>query len=385
MPGYVLGARADLAPLVTARKFGVRWYKNQSTTTLTRLHDAVGKTFKASVGSTTAGSSGFDNEPIYKDIKLCNVVNGKVTAYYGEPGFSRTPSSGDVMVEIPRYYYKIEETSTYRDFIISDQPLDGFLFSPRHAPHSGNANGYEKIYVSAYTLNSSYRSVSGNSSVVSITRATARTGCKGRGNGYYLYDFATYWTIALLYLIEVADWNSQNVIGEGYTDSSNSAQINTGGADGVSGHTGRASGNATNAKNAVKYRHMENLWGNIWSWCDGANFNDALCYVCTNPAQYADDTATNYTKLSYSKATADGYQKALGFDPNVPWAQICTDATGADGTYISDYYYRSTGWRVLPLGGSWHYTRSAGLFYLDSGRTSSSTSTYVGCRLLVLP
>lgn len=384
MPGYVLGARADLAPLVTARKFGARWYKTQSPTALTRLYDAVGKTFKPSVGS-TAGSSGFDNEPIYKDIKLCNVVNGKVTAYYGEPGFSRTPSSGDVMVEIPRFYYKIEETSTYRDFIISDQPLDGFLVSPRHAPHSGNANGYEKIYVSAYTLNSSYRSVSGNSSVVSITRSTARTGCKNRGSGYYLYDFATYWTIALLYLVEVADWNSQDAVGESYTDGSNSGQINTGGADGVSGHSGRANGNATKGKNAVKYRHMENLWGNLWSWCDGANFNDGLIYICMNPAHYADDTASNYTQLSYQKIQKDGYQKALGFDSRFPWAQVCTDASGADGTYISDYYYYNSGWRVLRLGGDWDSGRGAGLFYFFSHDASSSTYSNIGCRLLVLP
>lgn len=383
MPGHALGTSSTVSPIRPARKFGARWYKTQSPTALTRLYDAVGKTFKPSVG-TTAGASGFDNEPIYKDIKLCNVVNGKPTAYLGEPGFSRNPTIGDVMVEIPRYYYKIEDTASYRDFIISDQPLEGFSVSPRHAPCGQYPAGFEKIYVSAYTLNSDYRSISGNQSVVSMTRATARSSCKGRGSGYYLYDFATYWTIALLYLVEVADWNSQDAVGEGYTNG-NSAQINTGGADSVSGHSGRASGNATEGKNPVKYRHMENLWGNIWSWCDGANFNDGIIYLCMNPSQYADDTATNYTALNYQKTQTNGYQKSLGLDSRFPWAQVCTDTSGADGTYIPDYYYYSTGWRVLLLGGAWAYGRSAGLFYFGSSNSSTYTSTGIGCRLLVLP
>lgn len=383
MPGQVLGTSTTVSPIRPARKFGARWYKTQSPTALTRLYDAVGKTFKPSVG-TTAGASGFDNEPIYKDIKLCNVVNGKPTAYYGDPGFSRNPSVGDVMVEIPRYYYKIEDNASYRDFIISDQPLEGFSVSPRHAPCDQYPSGFEKIYVSAYTLNSSYRSVSGNQSVVSITRATARAGCKGRGSGYYLYDFSTYWTIALLYLIEVADWNSQDAVGSGST-SGLSAQQDTGTTDGVTGHTGRATTYSTETQCCVKYRHMENLWGNIWSWCDGANFSDGTIYLCMNPSQYADDTAANYTALNYQKIQKDGYQKALGFDSRYPWAQVCTDATGADGTYISDYYYYNSGWRVLRLGGDWSYGRDAGLFYFYSNRTSSDAGTNIGCRLLVLP
>ena len=384
MPGQVLGTDPRLKGEVHGKRFGVRWNKTQSPTTLTRLYDSIGKTFIPSVG-TAAGSSGFDEEPIYKDIRRCVMVNGAVAYYEGEPGFTTTPASGDVMVEIPRFYFKVEDTTTHRDYIISDQPLEGYEISPRHAPHAGKPAGYDKIYVSAYTLNDAYRSLSGNASIVSITRAQARAGCKGRGSLYHLWDYATYATINLLYLVEVADWDSQTAVGPGYTDSTNNAQINTGGANFVAGHSGRANGDANAAKNAIKYRHMENLWGNLRQWCDGMNFNENTTYLSLNPATYADDTTAGYSELAYQKASASGYQKALGLDPAFPFAQICTDSGGEDGTFIPDYYYRSEGWRVLAVGGLWTYAGNAGLFCFIASSAAASTGTYVGCRLLVLP
>jgi len=278
------------------KKFGVRWNKTLSPTALTRLHDSVGFNFTPSAGS-TAGSSDFDDQPIYRDIKLCNMVNGQVTAYQDEPDFSRTPATGDVMVEIPKYYYKVEDTPTYRDYIISDKQLTGFSVSPRHAPHDGNSSGYGKVYVSAY------RSISGNQGLVGTTRATARGGCAARGADYWQYDYATYCTIWLLYLVEVADWNSQAAVGRGYTATSNTAQINTGDTDGVAYHSGTMESNAAGLR-SVKYRHIENLWGNIFQWCDGINFNDDTSYICLNPTNYADDTDENYTQLSYTKVAA---------------------------------------------------------------------------------
>ncbi|MDD3231653.1 MAG: hypothetical protein PHE09_20965, partial [Oscillospiraceae bacterium] len=105
-------------------KYGVRWHKNQSSPTLERLYDSAGFTFSATNGSTT-GSSDFDGKPIYKDMKLCNVQNGAVTAYEGEAGFIRDGTNGDVCVEIPKFYYQVTDTTDYRDYVISDGPLDG--------------------------------------------------------------------------------------------------------------------------------------------------------------------------------------------------------------------------------------------------------------------
>ena len=58
-------------------------------------------------------------------------------------------------------------------------------------------------------------------------------------------------------------------------------------------HTGRAAG--ADGNTMVTYRWIENLWGTIFEWCDGFNANNRLAYICLDPAQFADDTTTNYT------------------------------------------------------------------------------------------
>lgn len=363
--------------------FGARWNKTLSSTQLTRLHDAIGLNFTPAVNG-QGGSSDFDNLPIYRDIYLVNTdANGNITHRFGEPGFSRTPVVGDVMVHIGLFYVKILNDNVNRDILISNTKWDNtWDEAPAFKRPDGTVRPY--ILVSAYTLNSNYRSVSGNQSIVNITRATARTNIRARGSNFSQYDIAIHSTIELLYLVEVANLDSQTAVGKGFTDSSNSGQQNTGGADSIAFHSGStvASNSGTGR---VKYRHMENLWGNIWTWIDGINFNGATAYVSTNPANYADDTTTNYTQLSYTKAAADGYQKAWGFDPAHPWLQLPTDTSGADGTYVPDYYWQSTGWRVLAGGARWTLGTQAGLFALLSIYDSTLATPYVGCRLLVLP
>ena len=47
------------------------------------------------------------------------------------------------------------------------------------------------------------------------------------------------------------------------------------------------------------------------------------------------------------------------------------------------YAYYHSGWRVLFVGGYWHYGGDAGLFYFNANNTSSNTNSNVGARLLV--
>lgn len=365
------------------KKFGVRWHKTLSSTRLERLYDSVGKTFAPSVG-TSAGYSGFDDEPIFSGVRLCWLNSGIVTAYEGEAGFSRTPASGDIMVEIPRFYYKIEDTSLYRDFIISDQPLSGFNISPRHAPYDGNANGHEKIYRSAYTASAGYRSVSGAAPHTSVAMDSMRSGCKAKGSGYYAEDFATLWTRNLLYLVEVADWDCQSAIGQGIIKGS---RVNTGGGDSISGHSGRADG--ADGQTAVKYRHMENIWGNVWINYDGANAQGRKAYICLDPKKYQNGTTEGYTALSYDTAATGGsaaYQKSLGYDPVFPWAQICTETGGADGAYISDTFTSGNGWGFFRGGADFNSAGTqGGIFSLQTNATGEGSGTNCGFALIYLP
>jgi hypothetical protein len=382
MPGYVQGA--DPKATRKTGRYGVRHHKQESPPVLTRLHDAVGKRYMPGTLS-VRGVSDFDENYPWSEIKLCNVLNGAVTVYSDKPGFSRTPAApADVMVEIPAYYYKVEDTATTREYEIlglkpskgfTNKP-DGYHVSPRHAPHIGAPLGYERIYVGAYTSGSDYRSVSGGSSLVSVTRPTCRTGCANRGADYWQYDFATHCTITMLCMIETADLNSQTAVGRGIADTT--AQIARGNADAIPGHTG---GGGTNR--AMKYRDIENLWGNIWQWCDGINFNGALSYINLDPATYADDTANNYTQVSFNKAPADGWIRELGHDPALPWLFIPTLANSADGQFFSDHYWQAAGWRALILGGNWNNAGNVGLFCFNANNAASNVNTNIGCRLFV--
>jgi hypothetical protein len=360
--------------------YGVRWHKNQSSPTLERLYDSANFTATATNGN-TAGSSDFDDKLIYKDIKICNVVNRAPTVYKGEAGFSRAPSSGDVMVEIPKFYYKVIDTDDYRDFLISDSRLDGFSVAPRHAPCDDYPNGLDKIYVGAYEASSEYKSISGQVPLVNLTRAQFRTGFTGRGTGYVQADWATQFEIQILYLIETAHLNSQLVVGNGNVNSP--AAINTGGSDSVAGMTGCA--DKASHSIAVKYRGLENLWGNVNEWHDGINFNNEIIYVCTNPSKYADDTAADYATLSYSKAPSAGFISSLGLDANVPWVQLPTAVAGSDSTYLCDKYARFEDWRVACVGGKWNSGSDAGLLQISTGSNSFDFYPDVGSRLLVLP
>jgi hypothetical protein len=66
--------------------------------TFTRLAGAVGKTPGAD----------FDNILAFGGRRRCNLAdNGTVNAYYGEPGYIEDGSNGQVMVEQPKFYYKV--------------------------------------------------------------------------------------------------------------------------------------------------------------------------------------------------------------------------------------------------------------------------------------
>lgn len=355
--------------------FGVCWNKTSSTalTRLTTSNDPNKLVTLNITGNpapavgTGAGSSPFDAYAPWKDMEEYNIINNAVSHKRGEAGFSRT--NYDTMVYIPEFWFKITESGGKRYFYISSGAKSGFT---KH-PGSGK-------YVARYNTISGYYSKSGAAPLGSMTRATARTQSKAKGSRWSQYDFASWNAVWLLYLVEFADWNSQAKIGKGNV--STSSIQNNGGTDSMTYHTGRAAG--TDGQTQVQYRHIENPWGNIWEWIDGANFNARKSYVCTNPANYADDTTTNYTDAGVTLPSS-GWIKDLGLSNNCPWAFLPNTAGGSETTYIPDYVYSNAGWCVLMVGGDYGNGSYAGLFYFGASYSSSYTGSSVGARLLYHP
>ena len=144
-------------------------------------------------------------------------------------------------------------------------------------------------------------------------------------------------------------------------------------------HTGRASG--TDGKTAVQYRWIENLWGNVFQWVDGFNANGTTAYYCTDPSKYADDTSTGYTNIG--TLPDSGWIKDLTVTDN--GLLIPKTNGGSETTYIPDYMWSSSGWRVLYVGGYWISGTSAGLLCFHAHYPSSDSDSSLSARLLCEP
>ena len=316
-----------------------------------------------------SGSSPFDSYMPWRRMAEYNVVSGKIGPKFGEDGFTR--SDADVVVFIPEFYYKIidDAAGKKRYFYIANKEKSGF---EKH-PGSGR-------YVGRYNTDSNSTSCTGKAPLVSITRATARNNAKNKGNGWALYDYASWCAIGLLYIVEYADWDSQSKIGKGNTNGG--SLISSGGTDSMAYHTGRASG--TDGVTAVQYRHIENPWGNVHEWIDGVNFSDGTVYVCNDHPKFADDTSTNYTSIG-TKVQSDGYITKIGYSSTASWSFYPTSLGGSETAYIPDHAGYNSGWRVLRVGGGLDYGSSSGMFCFSATYNSSGSDSYIGARLLFVP
>ena len=291
------------------------------------------------------------------------------------------------LVKIPKYYYKWTKTGSAMTLQVSTKQYDGFHCSPAHADRGDGEGERDYVYVGRYHCSSSnYKSVTGVAPKVSITRDAARTAIKALGSGIYQYDYAMYWTIMMLYLVEYADWNSQKKIGYGCAPTgSTSAVRNQGYTDAMVYHTGTDQANRE-TYGGTQYRHIEGLWDNCFDWCDGIYFSGADVFIINNPANFSDTTGG--TKVG-TRATTSNDIKSF-FVPSasgLEWALYPDDVVSDSNyeTYICDdcHYYASG--VVLRVGGYYSQGQSLGAFYLSGNDAASYSNAYIGARLQKLP
>ena len=351
-------------------------------------------------------------------MRRCVVTNnGTVNYYLGATDSTKKEdmqtasvldgTDGQVMVEIPKFWYKHSYASTTHTWEICDIAKAGYSV---HPAFMSDATELDYIYVGAYEAilydysASVYKdyasgdtitpaedilsSVTGKKPVTNYTRANGRAMANRRGTGWtgMLYD--VYSAVQLLYLIEYASFNSQTMIGSGISNVTDWSTYNNYypiAPSGNSNSIGNASGNtagstscATESTKYMSYRGIENFFGHIWKWLDGINTNNNRSYICNNIANLADDTSSNYTDIGTNNINSNGYQATLlniarGFLP----ASIGADS----GTKITDYYYQSTGWRVALSGGSSGAGLEDGFFFLYLYLGSGSSDSYFGFRV----
>lgn len=285
------------------------------------------------------------------------------------------------LVKIPKYWFKWTRSGNGMKLQISNGPEAGFHVSPAHADRGDGKGERDYVYVGRYHCNTSYKSQAGSQPAASMTRAQARSNIHNLGSTYWQYDFAMYWTIMMLYLVEYANWNSQATIGYGCSPSGQ--KFNMGATDNMVYHTGTSAASRT-TYGSVQYRHIEGLWDNVYDWCDGIRFSGSTVYCIANPASFSDTSggtnvgtrATSSGWISgWTNPTADGFEYALY--PNA--------VSGSETTYVCDYCSYDASGVVLFVGGYYGQSQNLGAFCLYGNYTASFAFALIGCRLQKLP
>lgn len=296
-----------------------------------------------------------------------------------------TDASAGELVEIPKFYYKWTRDGVKMKLQISMTAFDGSHVSPAHADRGDGVGERDYVYVGRYHCSTNdYKSTSGVRPKANITRATARTAIHNLGSNVWQNDFALFWTIRMLYLVEFANWNSQAMIG--YGCGNNSSTENSGASDTMPYHTGTMKTSRTTYGVGTQYRYIEDLWGNVFDFIDGIfnSNNDVYCFV--NPADFADSASggTKIASLTSYNGVITNWGVSLG--SNMDYAILPSNVSNVShDSYICDEMYKNGNGNILLSGGSYEQTIAYGAFYLYFHTTSSLQYYTIGSRLMVLP
>lgn len=353
--------------------FGVAIDKNNTSTQLTRLTPLTDPNNYVTVEITTEpqasigtgfGSSPFDAYSPWKEMEEYNIINNAVSYKKGDPNFSRT--AYDTMVYIPTFYYKVVDTLSYRYLYISNKAFQDFKIHPG-----------SNVYVGRYASIPGYFSKTSELPMVNVSRSQARTNIQAKGIGWNMIDVKVWSAIQLLYLVEFADFNSQNKIGDG--NSSGGSRISNGGTDTMIYHTGRAEG--TSNLVAMQYRGLENIYSNVWQLCDGYIGSNNRPYISIDESQYSDTLNDSYIDFG-TNFPSSGWISNFAYNEDFDWIFIPSSMNGSSSTYTSDYGFSDTGTVIYILGGRYSFGPQNGFFCTAANNKIDASNDLIATRMV---
>ena len=287
------------------------------------------------------------------------------------------------LVSIPKYYYKWTKTDSAMQLQISMYPHPGFHVSPAHGNRGDGYGERDVVYIGRYLSNTTnYKSLSGyKPDGTGVTKATYRTRFHNLGAEYWNYDYAMFWTLAMLYLVEYADWDTSEAICYSHTYP---FEDNTGMTDNVLYHTGGTEGSK------IQYRYIEDFFGGGYILIDGLRSNNNDVYLIYNPSQFSDTangtkigsftgltSSDGYIVKSFSIPQTDGLEWALF--PNAT-LQTYEKVYVTDSIRFKDFDGAHIGILGCPNNDSYN-----GMFRLDFMRTATYEDDTSAARLQKLP
>lgn len=375
--------------------------------------------------------------PVQSGMRGVVLDNNGGVYYYHEPtAWKMTFASKDYasMVEIPDHWYRIYITGTKFKMMLSSIPLPGYKHISKFYIGSSEAQMLRSLGLlmsdktnstdtrggdNTAEWDGTYRSLLGRP-VTNLTRDQFRQAARKRGSGWEMYTYNAHKTLFWLFAVEYATLDSQKPfnaqkdangfaqggLGPGPTQMTDWTNFNNANPLIPCGYTnefGNGSGekayvvkNASGGTHATlmanRYRGIENPFGHIWKYTDGANIQVttgdsglSILFTTDDPSNFSDTSYTGYDKKGNICRT-NGYAKKmlLGEDGDI----VATEVGGSSSTYWCDYYYTYTSAnriQVLLIGGSADIGQNSGLAYINTHDASSAAAKYFGSRLCFFP
>lgn len=372
-------------PLTTIYGVKIDLANSDPETSVTYTDSAIGfnKSYMDFTNDTFVYGSWQDKFP-FNQIKPCILKNGVVTKYLNPNNYRQDVEGnavdtglncdGDVMIEIPKIYYRLHKDENYQYIQISEQSQEGFCC----LAHTYKGVEKDKVYIGAYQsvyagATKSYRSIKGYEATESVSLNQWRTYAHQKGNGYENFYWNLLVLLQCLYTIQFKNLNSQVALGYGWVDSlefTYSGKLDTKGL-----YYG------SSAHGPMKFLGIEDLYGSRYQLIDGVYNKETKVTV-------ADVTKTT---MSYN-ATGNGYMSVA--DISTP-ADIyyCTEIMGDNNTGFlpktyggseSTYYCDQKNMKsnsALVFGGFRYSKGGGGMFYTSMGRSSDNSDVYACSRL----
>lgn len=342
-----------------------------------------------------------------------------------------------IMTEIPEHWYKFYQDGTKFRMMLSAMPLPGYNHIDQFyisSFESGIDRGSSTL-ISSYGVGSTnvnkrggdntsewdgtYRSLLG-CPVTYLTRDQFRQAARKRGSGWEMYTYGAHKTLFWLFAVEYATLNSQKSfnaqkdangfaqggLGVGPTQMTDWANFNNanplipcgytnefGNGSGEKAYVVKNSSDGTHATlMANRYRGIENPFGHLWKYIDGANIQvttgDAglsILWTTDDPSNFSDTSYTGYDKKGNICRT-NGYSKKmlLGEDGDI----VATEVGGSSSTYWCDYYYTDTSanrMQTVLIGGGADEGQGGGLTRMSMNLAISAVGRNIGSRLCFFP
>jgi hypothetical protein len=381
---------------------GFRWDTNDPSPRLSQI-DSTGATIP------NEDATFWNNWAVTGNMKTV-VVTPANNILYGTnnrgDGLDLTGASGDVMVEIPRFYTR----STYANgnfyYYISPLPAPGFTVAPMfnqrgYGTEAGTPAPY--YYVGRYDASlagNKLQSATGKAPAVSMTIGQARTWAEAKGAGWGITNIWTLSGLRQLFYTEMLTLYSQTAWtkSRGIVDYSFSDGPKNSGADSIdtqiNANSATGSGTGEDGKTPVSYRGIENLWGNVFQFQDGFNAIQGKTYVISPTGLGLTGQKTTFKDLLDANdvlsvgalVLTNGYQKNI-INTDVARPLFLPSAVGGSAsTYLSDYYSppdstNAGAPNILISGGYWDSAGWAGVGGLDAISDAPYSDASIGARV----